>query len=93
MAQFILYDSPTGQPYVLNVAYVEKMFVGDLVISPNERWLCIIAVDKDGSHPMLRGEPQTLRRALYDIIWILAQGASVRLHPDGKVEPYDFETE
>jgi hypothetical protein len=34
-----------------------------------------------------------LRRALYDTIWILAQGASVRVHPDGKVEPYDFETE
>jgi len=34
-----------------------------------------------------------LRDALYDLIWILAQGASARINSDGKVEPYDFESE
>jgi hypothetical protein len=93
MAQFILYTNPAGQPYAVNVAYVEKLFVGDLVLSPTEHYPCLIAVDRDGSHAMLRGEPQMLRRALHDMIWILAQGGSVRIYPDGKVEPYDFETE
>jgi len=93
MAQFILYTNPAGQPYAVNVAYVEKLFVGDLVLSPTEQYPCLIAVDRDGSHAMLRGDPQMLRRALYDMIWILAQGASVRIHPDGKVESHDFETE
>jgi len=93
MAQFILYTNPAGQPYAVNLAYVEKLFVGDLVISPTERYPCLIAIDREGSHAMLRGAPEKLRRALYDMIWILAQGASVRIHSDGKVEPYDFESE
>jgi hypothetical protein len=93
MAQFILYTNPAGQPYAVNVAYVEKLFVGDLVLSPTERYACLIAVDREGTHAMLRGNPQMLRDALYDLIWILAQGASARINSDGKVEPYDFESE
>jgi hypothetical protein len=91
MAQFILFTNPLGQPYVLNVAYVEKVFVGDFVLSPTEQYPCLIAVDRDGSHAMLRGDPHMLRDALYDLVWILAQGASVRIHPNGKVERYGFE--
>jgi hypothetical protein len=92
MAQFIVFSNPLGQPYVLNVAYVEKLFIGDLVVSPTEQWPCLIAVDRDGTHTILRGEPQMLQRALYDMIWILAQGASVLVHPDGKVERYGSES-
>jgi len=93
MAQFIVYTNPAGQPYAVNVAYVEKLFVGDLVLSPTERYPCLIAIDREGSHALLRGDLQMLRRALYDMIFILAQGASVRIYPDGKVEPYDFESD
>jgi len=91
MAQFVLYVNPAGQPYAVNVAYVEKFFIGDLVLSPTEQYPCLIAVDRDGSHSILRGDPQMLRDALYDLVWILAQGASVRIHPNGKVERYGFE--
>jgi hypothetical protein len=93
MAQFIVYTNPAGQPYAVNVAYVEKLFIGDLVLSPTERYACLIAIDREGSHAMLRGDPQMLERAMYEMIQILAQGASVRIYSDGKVEPYDFESE
>ena len=91
MAQFILYTNPAGQPYAVNVAYVEKFLVGDLVLSPTDRHPCLIAIDREGSHAMLRGDPQMLESALYEMIQILAQGASVRIHPNGKVERYGFE--
>jgi len=93
MAQFILYTNAAGEPCAVNVAYVKKFFVGDVVLSTIEQYTLFMAIDQDGSHAMLRGDPQMLRRALYDMIWILAQGASVRIHSDGKVEPYDFESD
>jgi len=85
MAKFVVYTNAAGHPVALNVDFVEKFVVGDLALSPTERYSCLMAVHPDGTHLIARGEPQMLQEALCDLVSILTKGGSVLIYPDGHV--------